>query len=255
LETIDAQGGLFPPMRRALMRGQHERRTAPEAGKRYAVLIDVAGEDEAEGDATARVLLRNKKRDATALTVVEVDSGYGRLPSYRVVDRRLWLGTKHASLHGKVVALCNHWHAMFVVIDATGVGAGLASFLYAELGERVIAVQFTPKIKSEMGWDFVSIVETGRYADYVDDQAADTRQFWYEVEACEYEVRPGPARAVRWGVWESPGYDGVIARGHDDCLLSAALCGILDKQEWPGTGRSVVVEMVDELDEIDAGDW
>jgi len=255
LEEIDAQGGLFPPLRRALMRGDHERRHEPVPGRRYAILVDVAGEDEQEGDAQARMLLGNTKRDATALTVVDVDAPYGQLPTYRAVDRKLWLGVKHASLYGQILALANHWHAMFVVVDSTGVGAGLSSFLAKALADRLIAVLFSPKVKSDLGWDFLAIVETGRYQDYVDDQQPDTRQFWYEVESCQQEIRRGPGQSMKWGVWETPAYDGLIARGHDDLLISAALTGALDKQQWPGTGESAVVETDDALDEIDQGEW
>ncbi len=37
---------MFPPARRALMQGTHPARLAPEPGKIYALLLDVAGEDE-----------------------------------------------------------------------------------------------------------------------------------------------------------------------------------------------------------------
>ncbi len=255
LEEIDDAGGLFPRSRRALMRGDHERQHEPTAGKRYAALLDVAGEDEQAGDAVSRAMLGNEARDATALTIVEVDCGYGRLPTYRTVDRKLWLGTRHTALHAQILALVRHWHAVWVVVDATGVGAGLASFLAAALGDRLIPVTFSPKVKSELGWEFLAIVETGRYRDYANDGQADTRQFWYEVEACQYEVAESPSQRMKWGVWESPAYDGLIARGHDDLLVSAALTAILDKQPWPGTGESVVVAQPDPLDEIDRGGW
>lgn len=255
LEEIDAQGKMFGPMRRALMRGDHERRHEPEAGKRYALLIDVAGEDEEAGTALDRAMLASPKRDAMALTVVEVDVEFGRLPIYRVVDRREWLGIKHTSLYEQLVTLAGHWHAVWVAVDATGVGAGLASFLSKRLGERVIPVVFSPRVKSDLGWDFLAIVETGRFRDYVDDGKREARQFWYEVGACDYEIRDGPGKAMRWGVWESPGYDGMIARGHDDLLISAALTAILDGQEWPGVGRGEVVVQRDELEEIDRAEW
>jgi hypothetical protein len=255
LETIDAQGGLFGPTRRALMRGDHQRRHEPTAGKRYALLLDVAGEDEQAGDPLARTMLRNKKRDATALTVVEIETQFGRLPNYRTVDRKLWLGTKHTTLHGQILALARHWNALWVAVDATGVGAGLASFLTKALGEKVIPVVFSSKIKSDLGWNFLGIVETGRYRDYIHDQQPDTRQFWYEVEACQYEVKEGPGQVMKWGVSDSPGYDGLIAYGHDDLLISAALTAILDKQDWPGTGPSATVGKQDELEQIDRGEW
>jgi hypothetical protein len=153
LEEIDATGGLFPALRRVLMRGDHERRHEPVTGRGYVLLVDGAGEDEAEGDATSRLLMANRKRDATTLTVVDVAAPYGQLPTYRAVDRQLWLGVKNATLYGKILALAHYWRATFVVVNATGVGAGLASFLEKSLGDRLIAVQFSPKVKSELGWD------------------------------------------------------------------------------------------------------
>ena len=255
LETIDGEGGLFTKSRRALMRGDHQRRTEPQPGHRYALLVDVAGEDEQAGDAISRSMLENKRRDATALTVVDVDAAFGRLPTYRAVDRRIWIGVKHPALYGQILALFHHWHAVWLIVDASGVGAGLSSFLSKALGERVVPIVFSPKVKSNIGWGFLGIVESGRYRDYLDDQQPATRQFWHEVETCQYKVRDGPGNLISWGVWETPGYDGLVAYGHDDLLISAALTAILDIQEWPGTGESYVVERRDYLDEIDRGEW
>src|SRR5690606_35272593 len=72
LEPLDGEGGLFPPHRLAQLQGDHPRRHRAEPGKRYAGLLDVAGEEEtgsgpAAFDNTAR-------RDSTALTVVEVET-------------------------------------------------------------------------------------------------------------------------------------------------------------------------------------
>jgi hypothetical protein len=259
LETIDGTGGLFPPARRALMFGDHRRRHDPEAGHRYAILVDVAGEDEIEGSELDRMLLANPRRDATAITIVDVElspTAYQSAPEprqrvYRVVDRQIHLGTRHTALYAKIVGLAEHWHAPWIIVDATGVGAGLASFLVRTLGERVTPVEFSPNVKSDIGWDFLAIVETGRYRDYVDDQASDTRQFWYEVEACQYEIGTGPGKRMKWGVWEPPAYDGLIARGHDDLLISAALISILDKLDVPGDAVGDVVSARDPLLDID----
>jgi hypothetical protein len=42
-EEIDAEGGMFPPARLAMMRGEHGERSEPAAGCTYAALLDVAG--------------------------------------------------------------------------------------------------------------------------------------------------------------------------------------------------------------------
>lgn len=255
LETIAGEGKMFSRSRIALMRGDHERQHNPIPGRRYALLVDVAGEDEQEGDTLDRMMLANPRRDATALTIVEVEPRYGQLPLYRVVDRQIWLGTRHTALYATILARARHWHAIWLVIDATGIGAGLSSFLTAALGERVIPFQFSSRTKSDLGWDFLAIVETGRYRDYIDDQEPETCQFWYEVSDCEREVGIGPTKNLKWGVWESPAYDGHIARGHDDLLISAALTAVLDRQDWPGTGPSAVVALPDVLQDIDEAEW
>jgi hypothetical protein len=269
LEAVDAQAGLFPPARRALMRGDHPRRHEPVDGKRYALLLDVAGEEEGAG-ALQLSFFANPRRDATALTVVEVEARPGALPLYRTVDRRLWLGVRHTALHDQILALASHWRAAWVVVDATGIGAGLASFLTKALPGRVTPVVFSSRVKSKLGWEMVGAVETGRYKDYVDDGQADTGQFWYEVEHCEYEILPGLGERMRWGVWGSPAgsgpepalshprtcpRDGSIAPGRDDLLVSAALCTVLDDQLWPGTGSAELVQSPDPLDEIDRAAW
>ena len=263
LETIDGTGGLFPPARRALMYGDHRRRHDPEAGHRYAILVDVAGEDEMEGSELDRMLLSNPRRDATAITIVDVELTTTpqetrpgpRQRVYRTVDRQIHLGTRHTALYARIVGLAAHWHAAWIIVDATGVGAGLASFLVRTLGEKVTPVEFSANVKSDIGWDFLAIVETGRYRDYADDQASDTRQFWYEVEACQYEIGTGPGKRMKWGCWEAPAYDGLVARGHDDLLISAALVSILDKLDVPGDAVGDTVNTGDPLTEIDKASW
>jgi hypothetical protein len=44
---------------------------------------------------------------------------------------------------------------------------------------------------------------------------------------------------------DATSYDGLTARGYDDLLISATLTALLDKQQWPGTGESGVVEQED----------
>jgi hypothetical protein len=291
LEEIDAEAGMFPKRLRALMRGTHPRQHSPRfsaghaepvearpasaPGVKYALLIDVGGETEQPGDPLDRALHQNPRRDATALTVVRVllppsgrrapagwagdarrAGGESSLPTYHTVDRHLWLGAKHTALHSHILALARHWAATWILIDATGIGAGLASFLQQALPDRVIPITFSPKLKSDLGWKFLAVVETGRYADYADDGEPDTRQFWYEVEACQYQVRDGPGHQMSWGVTETPAYDGVIARGHDDLLISASLCAFLDNHAaTTRTGPSTVLRQTDPLAEIDNTGW
>ena len=229
LQELAGAGGLFGAARRAQLQGAHARQRGPLPGRLYALLVDVAGEDETNAgliDDGAGSRGRGTRRDSTALTVVEVNPGEGGgLPTYRVVDRRLWTGTRHTALHATIVDLARGvWRARRVVIDATGVGAGLTSWLTAALPGLVIPWIFTAPSKSDLGWRLLAAIDGGRLKEYADDGAEETRLFWRQLGACTYEVRPGPGKLLAWGA-DDP-------RIHDDLLLSLALVGALDDLDW-----------------------
>jgi len=107
-EEIDFAGGLFTPTRLGLMRGGHAALEAPLPGKRYALLIDLAGEDEALRQGGATGGLSNPERDLTAVTVVELDLSLlgedlvGK-PIYKVVNRQAWQGERHSTLYARLL--------------------------------------------------------------------------------------------------------------------------------------------------------
>ncbi|MFN8512147.1 MAG: hypothetical protein U0841_06075 [Chloroflexia bacterium] len=171
--------------------------------------------------------------DRRGSTARPPDYPTARLPAYRVVDRRLWTGARHTDLHATIVDLArNVWRARRVVVDATGIGAGLASWLAAALPGLVIPQIFTAQAKSDLGWRLLAAIDGGRLKEYADDGAEETRLFWRQVEACAYEVRPGPGKLLSWGVDD--------ARTHDDLLLSLALVGVLDEVDWrPRVARGI----------------
>jgi len=164
-------------------------------------------------------------------------SGSG-LPTYRVVDRRAWTGASHAMLLSQLVDLARSvWHARVVVIDATGVGAGLASLLGSALGGRrdgrpgirTIPFHFTAASKSALGWDLLGLIESGRLKEYRETAAVGseaalvTTTFREQLRSITYETAPGPGRQLRWGAPSGK---------HDDLVLSLALVSALDGIDW-----------------------
>jgi len=262
-EWIDAEGGMFPPGRQVLMRGSHPRQLNPSEGRIYAFTIDVAGEDEAASDEIAdldRDELRNPGRDATALTIFEVDLSTLKdeliqAPTYRVVDRRDWVGVKHTRIYGELKALCDLWAPRYVVVDSTGVGAGLCSFLDKALPGRVLPYVFTPKSKSDLGWGYLAVCDTGRYKDYQSpvDGYLDriTEEFWTEIDNVQYEATDN--KLVRWSVPDGTRDSVTGALVHDDLVVSAAMCWVLDDQEWSTGGPAMIVRGKDPLEDMDRG--
>ena len=267
LETVDADGGMFPAARRALMLGDHPAQTDPTPNRIYALLIDVAGED--EGATNKPGQLANPRRDSTALTVVEIDPATAadpvlRAPTYRAVFRQTWIGVKHVALYGQLLAAAKHWRARYVVIDATGIGAGLAAFLANALPDKVIPYEFNSVTKSQLGWQFLSVIETGRWKDYnasgiTPNPQLPTPNLKFEVGSldfqfenqlahCLYNIRPGPNQIMQWGVPDGTRDTATGELIHDDLILSAALCAPLDTLDWHFSSPTTIIPGKNPLD-------
>ncbi len=254
-EEIDSEGGMFSVSRRMLMLGAHPRQDEPLPGRAYAFSIDVAGADEAAmsiGIGAGRGLppLSNPSRDSTVLTVFEIDTSslndpLIRKPTYRVVKRCVWQGVKHSQLYGTIIGLTEQWSPVKVIIDATGVGAGLAGFLADRLGSHLVPFEFSQASKSDLGWDFISIIENGRYKEFSPMDIEMIRQ----LEYCQYNILDGPGKIMRWGVPDGQRDVTTGEQVHDDYVVSAAMISLLDHEGW-GLGVSQVVHPKDIFEEM-----
>lgn len=255
LKRIGAEGGMFPEVRRALMVGDHPRRHSPQAGKTYAFVIDVAGEDESAEGAALRE--REPRKDSTWLTIVECDLStladeLIAAPSYLAVDAEQWTGTKHWALYAEIKAKVQLWDPRYIVLDATGVGSGLASFLQKAFPTKVILFVFSLQSKSQLGWDYLAVVETGRFKYWARANVRDeSDEFWRAAEHCQYQVLPGEGKIMKWGVPDGTRDLRTGEMVHDDPLSSGALSAVLDEQEWNISIPSVIIPGVDPLQGMD----
>jgi hypothetical protein len=116
---------MFLHGRQALMKGDNFTRTDPESGRNYALIFDVAGQDEAR--TTGEEFLQTFGWDSTNLKIVESDmntvSIFGT-PAYRVVFRKEWTCEKHVPVFDALRALTQTRRPMRIIIDTTGVGEG-----------------------------------------------------------------------------------------------------------------------------------
>jgi hypothetical protein len=213
LLPIHSGGGFLDPRQRAQIDGRHDRRHQPEPGKVYLAGIDLAGEAEEEAPTSL-----NSRRDATVVTIGELDfslcSDTMSEPAIRIVEHFWWTGRKHTELYPQMVdILKNVWRCRRVVVDATGIGQPVSSFLRKSLGSRVTPYAFSVQSKSQLGFKLLSAVNSGRLKMYRGDGSPEYREFWLELERARSQYRPNQTM----NFYVDP------ARGHDDFLMSLAL--------------------------------
>ncbi len=105
------------------------------------------------------------------------------------------------------------WHCRKVVVDATGVGQPVSSFLRAALGSKVTGFTFTARSKSELGFNLLAAINSGRLKMYAGDGSPEYQEFWLEMEKARSRYRPNQTM----NFYVDP------AQGHDDFLMSLAL--------------------------------
>jgi hypothetical protein len=251
LDPIESGGRFLSETQLAQLRGDHLRLTSPIAQTParadegtpplaitpsiYVAGIDVAGEDEVAEDAALRSL--KPRKDSTAVTLCAVDwapvggasgtagsvpvagaSGTaGRVPMeprLRIVQHYWWTGRKHRELFPQLVDLLrNVWHCRAVVVDATGVGAGVASFLVGALPGVVRPFVFTAASKSALGYGLLTAVNAGRLKMYAADGSPESAEFWQQLRSARSALHENQ----RLSFYVDP------REGHDDLLISAAL--------------------------------
>jgi len=243
-ERIDAQTGMFNARRLALMQGDQQPQDQPIPGHAYAFLIDVAGQDEGILELEG---MRNPGRDKTTLDIIDIDLSQLDLlqaPIYRAVKRLEWQGDNHVDIFGALCAMASQWHPLYIIEDATGAGEGLWGMLFRKFGERVIGFKYTAQSKSELGYGYIAIIESGRFRDCVQDE--NSRE---QYANCRSEILIGPSKTMRWGVPDGTrNQTGLLI--HDDIITTDALTAQLDLLEWYVQAETTIIEQADPLEEM-----
>jgi len=215
LLPLRSGGGFLTRQQIVSMIGTHTRMSAPD-GNHYIAGIDLAGEREQTKDEA--LMASKQKLDSTVITIAEVDtaqrsSSHLVEPIIRVVEHYQWTGTPHSQLYQQIVAIIKKWSCHRVLVDATGIGQPVASFLKKELGSRIVPFVFTQKSKSDMGFELLALINSGRLKLYKRDGSAEYRETMVQLEKANAQYRPNQTM----NFYVDP------QQGHDDFLVSLAL--------------------------------
>ena len=216
LLPIKGGGGFLTRQQIVLMLGAHPRLKEPQDKATYIAGIDLAGEREETREAA--LMAAKPKLDSTVVTIAEVDTVQRAQftlaePVLRVVEHYQWTGIAHSQLYPQLVDILKRWSCRKVLVDATGIGQPVASFLRKELGSRVVPFTFTQRSKSDMGFELLSFANSGRLKLYKQDGSKEYKETMYQLEKARAQYRPNQTM----NFYVDP------SEGHDDFLVSLAL--------------------------------
>ena len=221
LLPISGGGGFLSRQQILSMLGSHIRLREPQRGSIYVAGIDLAGEK--EQDRETALISAKPKVDSTVITIAEcgeqnvVCSSYPldamRYPLVRVVEQYQWTGTPHSQLYSQMVSILRKWDCQRIVVDSTGIGQPIASFLRKELGPRVKPFVFTQKSKSDMAFELLAFVNGGRLKLYRLDGSQEYKETMFQLERARAQYRSNQTM----NFYVDP------QEGHDDFLMSLAL--------------------------------
>ena len=216
LLPIRGGGGFLSRQQLAQLQGEHERKHHADGDRVYVAGIDIAGE--AEVDEGTYLTGVKPRQDSTVVTIGELDfsivDDIQKQPRICVVEHYCWKGKRHAEVYPQLVDILKDvWHCRKVVVDATGIGQPVSSFLRQALGSRVSAFTFTARAKSELGFNLLAAINSGRLKVYKGDSSAEYQEFWLEMERAKSQFRPS----------QTMNFYVSLAEGHDDFLISLAL--------------------------------
>ena len=217
LQPLEDVGRLFSPAVRAMLQGSHDRLAEAADGETYVAGIDVAGQDDQAIPGMLATATEDRGRDSTVITIARLRWTDELEPSLEVVQHYHWCGADYPTQHHALRHLLSEvFPCTRIVIDATGLGRRRGLLAGGRARRARGGVSSSSPHRRSRGWDSrcwpwparaaaASIGKTGaRQGDRLEG----------EIESARYELAAN--EQMRFFVPES--------EGHDDFLISLALC-------------------------------
>ena len=220
IETDDT-ANLFNPRRTGLIfTPALNRLIAPIAGERYAITLDVGG---TSIDGSTR------EHDPTVAAIHRITTTNNQTTFQTIHYWHCQGDVLNDTPHRKsLFSLITQWKPSNILIDATGLGIGLANALSASFGAAVKHIIWSESTKTEALEEYLALIETGRYQHYAAATDEDLARIQMQMNKLNIRQR---GKYYSYGVddsttWLNP-FTQKLEPLHDDHLMTLVMTGLL----------------------------
>lgn len=186
---------------RSILSGEHERQLKPRPGRRYEVLVDLAGGNEEFNPDDALQGMEDVPTDSTAIIVYEVtdEIAYNNVfPIIHIVNI-IWLtGTDLGVDEEMIEETIKYWNAGKVTIDSIGVGRQIGENMEKKFGPNMVNKYIASDTDvSEDCYDLQARVNFDSIKMFINDDSPEWKEFERQLGHTHYQAAKGKMKLIK----------------------------------------------------------
>jgi hypothetical protein len=201
LIPVKSEGKFLQPGHvRALLDSDHPRLLRPQHGRRYEMVIDIAGSNENHEEGVVEGQ-EDTTTDSSVVFIYEVTPivcSNGIFPIIRIVNLQWMTGVPLPTQENEIDSLIQFWRPDKVTIDGVGVGRQIAEAMQRKYGEQMVNMYIASDVTvSADCFDLQARLNFKSVLMFQDDQSKEYQEFMRQVGWTKYASKKGKMKLVK----------------------------------------------------------
>jgi len=186
---------------KSILSGNHERQQQPRDGRRYEIIIDIAGGNEEYNPDDILKGIEDIPTDSTAIIIYEVTGELATNKHFAMINivNIIWLtGTDLGVDEEMIVETIKYWRAQKVTVDSVGVGRQIGESLVKKFGEYMVNMYVASEQDvSEDCYDLIARVNFDSVKMFNNDDSPEWLEFERQLGHTHYQAQKGKMKLIK----------------------------------------------------------